>query len=152
MTCYRTLSITRVILHRIIIANTIANIMTHHTAVNIAHIITHIPVPNHILKKNIVRTIPPSKPSGARNTALTTDRNTTYIDVSHSLTFIFNSMYSCSQFNAHLGHCSCGVQKFPLNLHRWGNACRGEGLELIAPCATAHVNLMPPNKSDYLDK
>ena len=40
--------------------------MTHHTAVNIAHI----PAPNHILKKNIARTIPPSKPSCARNTAL----------------------------------------------------------------------------------
>ena len=126
--------------------------MTHHTAVNIAHIITHIHAHNHISKKNVGRTILPSKPSCARNTALTTDRNTTYIDVSHSLTFIFNFMYSCSQFNAHLGHCSCGLRKFPLNLHRWGNACRGEGLELIAPCATAHVNLTPPNKSDYLDK
>ena len=66
--------------------------MTHHTAVNIAHIIMHIDARNYILKKNIARTILPSKPSCARNTALTTDRNTTYIDVSHSLTFIFKFM------------------------------------------------------------
>ena len=82
-----------------------AHILAHNGARNFTHMINELNIVNnfaimaHNLERVTSHTFPTiSKPSCARNTALTTDRNTTY-DVSHSLTFIFKFMYSCSQFS-----------------------------------------------------